>query len=711
MPLSLSLFIAEQTAIPESQIKSALQLFQDDCTIPFIARYRKEATNNLDETQLEAIWNSHQVFLTLEKRKKTVLEALNNLQITDAVLLKSIKNATSLTAIEDLYLPYKKSRATKAEAAKKNGLEPLAKQLMAQHNIAPLQLAQKYCTTNVPSPEAAVEGASHIIAQWYSERTFIRSLLRREIKHNGVIVCKGIPAKVSEEKAQKFKDYFNWSESLKKCPAHRFLAISRAEKEGYIRVKITIDDQSFLGNLSQKVCSKKTLEQSVLLNALEDAYKRLLLPALTKAALKEKKEFADDSSIVLFGKNLKQLLLSSPLGEKRILAIDPGFRTGCKVVCLDAQGKLLHNETIYPHPPQKDSKGAIKKISSLADAYKIEAIAIGNGTASRETEQLIKRISFKNSLQVFVVNEAGASIYSASKIARQEFPNYDITVRGAVSIGRRLADPLAELVKIEPKSIGVGQYQHDVNETKLQQSLNQVVSHCVNAVGVTVNTASYSLLKYVSGIGPKLAENIITYRKENGPFTSRKALKKVPRMGDKAYQQCVGFLRIKDSKDPLDNSSVHPEQYSIVNTIAKKTNTSILDLIGNTEILDTIDHAEFTTDNFGLATVNDVISALKKPGLDIRESAKVFAFNKNIKTLEDLQSGQILPGIVNNITHFGCFVDIGIKESGLIHISNLADEYISDVSSFIALQEQILVEVLEVDVNRKRIQLKLHKRL
>ena len=524
-----------------------------------------------------------------------------------------------------------------------------------------------------------------------------------------MITTKVIAAKKDDEKAQKFRDYFNWSEALKRCPSHRLLAILRAENEGFIRVKIEIDDDYLLPKITDRIIKSNNACTPHIALAIADGYKRLLFPSLSNELLKNAKEKADDDAIKVFSKNLKQLLLGAPLGEKRILAIDPGFRSGCKVVCLSAQGGLEHNETIYPHAPQNKGTEAIKKLSSLCDAYKIEAIAIGNGTASRETEHLVKRIHFRNPIEVFVVSEAGASIYSASKIARDEFPNYDVTVRGAVSIGRRLADPLAELVKIDAKSIGVGQYQHDVDQNKLQTSLDSVVESCVNSVGVNINTASVPLLSYVSGIGPKLAENIVAYRNENGAFAERAAIKKVPRLGGKAFEQGAGFLRIKDGKNPLDDSAVHPESYGIVQQMAKGKRIPISDLIGNKKELQQIDLNHYCTETVGLPTLEDIIEELEKPGLDRREKAKVFTFNQNIRSIGDLQEGQLLPGIVNNITNFGCFVDIGIKESGLIHVSNLSDKFVKDVNEHVHLHQQLIVKILSVDIPRKRIQLALHK--
>src|SRR5690554_7925873 len=524
-----------------------------------------------------------------------------------------------------------------------------------------------------------------------------------------MISTKVVKSKKDEEESQKYRDYFEWEESLNRIPSHRLLAILRAEKEGFIKSKISIDDEKALSKIEDRIIRSNNACSEHIGIAIQDAYKRLLFPSLSNEALQNAREKADASAIDVFAKNLKQLLLGSPLGEKRVLAIDPGFKSGCKIVCLDAQGNLKHNETIYPHPPKSDALGAMKKISSLSEAYKIEAIAIGNGTASRETEALIRKIHFKNDIQVFVVSEAGASIYSASKIARDEFPNYDVTVRGSVSIGRRLQDPLAELVKIDAKSIGVGQYQHDVDQTKLQKSLDTTVELCVNAVGTNINTASVPLLSYVSGIGPKLAENIVNYREENGAFTSRSEIKKVPRLGEKAFEQAAGFLRIRNGKNPLDDSSVHPESYSVVSKMAKDRGVEVSKLIGNKELLQKIELSKYVDDKIGLPTLKDIIKELEKPGLDIREEAKVFTFNQNIKSMTDLREGQLLPGIVNNITNFGCFVDIGIKESGLIHVSNLSDSFVKDVNEHVHLHQQIVVKVLDVDVERKRIQLKLHK--
>lgn len=708
-------YIISQTQLPKDSVKNTLSLLAEDCTIPFISRYRKERTGNLDEVQIADIVKYKEQFDALEKRKATILKAIKEQGELTKELQQKIESVTELTVLEDLYLPFKKKRKTKAETARKNGLEPLAKIVMSQNASDINSVAQNYTNKDVASAEVALEGARHIISEWINERSDVRNLLRKQLERFAVISTKAVKTKPKEavpagrqEKAQKFRDYFDWEEALNRIPSHRLLAILRASEEGFIRNKIEIDDEKALLNIESRVIKSQNECAKQIKLAIEDAYKRLLFPALTNEILSAAKQKADETAINVFSKNLQQLLLGSPLGEKRVLAIDPGFRSGCKIVCLDAQGNLEHNETIYPHPPKNDTIGAMKKISTLVNAHKIEAIAIGNGTASRETETVIRKIRFDRDLQVFVVSEAGASIYSASKIARDEFPNYDVTVRGSVSIGRRLQDPLAELVKIDAKSIGVGQYQHDVDQSKLQSSLDTTVSLCVNAVGVNINTASAPLLSYVSGIGPKLAENIIKYREENGAFASRKQILKVSRLGGKAFEQAAGFLRIKDGKNPLDDSSVHPESYSVVEKMAKAEGKNVSEIIGNKELLQKIPLEKFSNEDIGLLTLKDIIKELEKPGLDIRKEAKVFTFNQNIKTINDLSEGQLLPGIVNNITNFGCFVDVGIKESGLIHVSNLSDSFVSDVSAHVHLHQQIIVKVLDVDVPRKRIQLKLH---
>lgn len=700
-------YIISQTQLPEVSVKNTIALLNEGGTIPFISRYRKERTGNLDEIQIGDILKYKEQFEALEKRKEAILKSLEDQAVLTEELKQKIKEAQDLITLEDLYLPFKKSRKTKAETARKIGLEPLAKIIMSQNASDIDSIALKYVKGEVASAEEALEGARHIIAEWINERTDVRNNIRYQLERFATIATKAVKKKAEEDEAQKFRDYFDWEEALSRIPSHRLLAILRAEKEGFIKVKINIDDERALAKIEARIIRSRNACSEQIQIAIQDAYKRLLFPSLSNEALQKAKEKADEAAIDVFAKNLKQLLLGSPLGEKRVLAIDPGFRTGCKIVCLDAQGNLKHNETIYPHPPKNDAIGAMKKISSLSEAYQIEAIAIGNGTASRETEALIRKIRFKNDIQVFVVSEAGASIYSASKIARDEFPNYDVTVRGSVSIGRRLQDPLAELVKIDAKSIGVGQYQHDVDQTKLQKELDNVVENCVNAVGVNINTASTSLLSYVSGIGPKLAENIFNYRAEHGVFKSRKEIKKVPRLGDKAFEQGAAFLRIKDAKNPLDDSAVHPESYTIVEKMATDLNKKVSDLIGNKDLLEKIDLKKYVTDTVGLPTLQDILKELEKPGLDIREQAKVFTFNQNIKSITNLQKGQLLPGIVNNITNFGAFVDIGIKESGLIHVSNLSDGFVSDVNEHVGLHQQVIVKVLEVDVPRKRIQLQL----
>ena len=702
-------FIIQQTQLPSKSIENTIMLLNEDATIPFISRYRKEMTGNLDEVQIGEIVKFKALFDGLEKRKKAILKVLEDLQVLTSELEQKVLRTRDLISLEDLYLPFKKKRKTKAETARLQGLEPLAKMIMSQHVNDLKHTASKYTSNKVNTIEDALEGARFIIAEWINERADIRNNIRQQLARFAIISSKIIKNKINEEKAQKFKDYFDWQESLNRIPSHRLLAILRAENEGFIRLKIEIDSDSAIQKIADKIIRTQNTCATQIQLAIKDAFKRLLFPSLSNEALSIAKEKADEAAILVFSKNLKQLLLGAPLGEKRVLAIDPGFKSGCKVVCLNAQGGLEHNETIFPHAPQNQSIEAIKKINFLVNTYKIDAIAIGNGTASRETEQLIKKIQFTNNVDVFVVSEAGASIYSASKIARDEFPNYDVTVRGSVSIGRRLQDPLAELVKIDAKSIGVGQYQHDVDQIKLKQSLDNTVESCVNKIGVNINTASEPLLSSVSGIGPKIAENIVNYRSENGSFTSRISIKKVPRLGGKAFEQAAGFLRIKNGENPLDDAAVHPESYALVAKMAKDLKKNISELVGNKEIIQKIPLEKYSTESIGLLTLKDIISELEKPGLDPRAKAKMFSFDQNIKTISDLRTGQILPGIVNNITNFGCFVDIGTKESGLIHVSNLSDTFVKDVNAIVTLQQQIMVKVLEVDVVRKRIQLALIK--
>lgn len=699
-------FIQQNISIQEKQINAVLQLLSEDCTIPFIARYRKDKTGNLGEVEIEQIQKLSKNFDEIQKRKESVLKSIEEQEKLTPELRAKIEQSFDLQEIEDLYLPFKKRRKTKADAAKEKGLEPLAKIIMAQKNGDIEQTAQNYLNKEVASVEEALQGARDIIAEWINENIFIRKNLRRVFQRKAVISSKVVKTKKEEEEAQKYAQYFDWSEPLNKIPSHRLLAMLRAEKESFIKVNIDIDKDeilTFIEGSLVKTASPSCAEQIIL--AAQDAYKRLLEPSISNEILQEAKIKADEKAISIFSENLTQLLLAPPLGEKRILAIDPGYRTGCKVVCLDEKGDLLHNETIYPHAPQKETAIAMKKIRSMVEAYHIEAISIGNGTASRETEFFIKKIAFDRPLQVFVVSEAGASVYSASKIARDEFPDYDITVRGAVSIGRRLSDPLAELVKIDPKSIGVGQYQHDVDQTLLKEELDSTVVKCVNSVGININTASKSLLSYVSGIGEKLAENIVAYRTENGAFVDRNQLKKVPRLGEKAFQQAAAFIRIKDGKNPLDNSSVHPEAYKIVEKMAKDLGIKTIDLIANEEKIKQIAPEKYTTEDIGILGIKDILKELLKPGLDPRKTSKVFEFDPNIKTFEDLKSGMVLPGIVSNITAFGCFVDIGIKENGLVHISQLKDGFVSDPSEVVKLHQQVKVKIIEIDTERKRIAL------
>ncbi len=701
-------FIQNQnTAIQSQQIENTLQLLAEGCTIPFIARYRKDKTQNLDEIAIEQIAKSQTEYENILKRKETILSAIEQQgKLTDDLKSK-IESCFVVNELEDIYLPYKKRKKTRADIAKEKGLEPLAKIIMAQ-KVTDLEFtASKYVTSEVPSEKEALQGASDIIAEWISENIFIRKTLRRMYQRGATISSQVIKTKSEEEEAQKFSMYFDWEENLSKSPSHRVLAMLRAENEGFVRLKVEINSQEATDFIEKNIIKCRGEVADFLIDSISDSYKRLLAPSIANEVLQEAKEQADDKAIQIFAENLKQLLLASPLGEKRILAIDPGFKTGCKVVCLDEKGDLLYNETIFPHPPQKDTAMAMKKLKTMVNAHKIEAIAIGNGTASRETELFVKNIPFDRPLQVFVVSEAGASVYSASKIAREEFPNYDVTVRGAVSIGRRLSDPLAELVKIDPKAIGVGQYQHDVNQTKLKEELDNVVIRCVNSVGVNLNTAGKALLSYVSGIGEKMAENIVKYRSENGAFARREELLNVPRLGEKAYQQAVAFLRIHDGKNSLDNSAVHPEAYPIVQKMASDLGISSEKLIGNKDAISKINISKYISDNVGVIYLKDVLKELEKPGLDPRKSAKIFEFDPNVKSFDDVRVGMILPGIVNNITAFGCFVDIGIKESGLIHISQLKEGYVADVNDVVKMHQHITVKVVDVDIQRKRIGLSL----
>ncbi len=702
-------FISNTLNINALSVKKTIQLLQEDCTIPFIARYRKDKIGNLDEVQIEQIFNLNVEFETIIKRKNYILKTILEQNALTNDLEQKITPSFDLQELEDLYLPFKKSKKSRADIALKNGLMPLAKIIWDQNNDDLDYLASQYLNQNVINEDQALQGARDIIAEWINENINIRKQLRRLFLQKAIIITKVVKSKIEDEAAQKFSQYFDSTEILHKSPPHRLLAMMRAENEGFIKLKVTVAPENDIDlpiQLISENCIKNSKNELFHLRlAISDSYKRLLLPAISNETLQEAKNKADDNSIGVFVNNLSQLLLAPPLGEKRILAIDPGYRSGCKVVCLDQNGKLLYNETIYPHPPQKEEAMAMKKIKSMVNAYQIDAISIGNGTASRETEFFIKKISFEKPLQVFVVSEAGASVYSASKIARDEFPNFDVTVRGSVSIGRRLSDPLAELVKIDPKAIGVGQYQHDVDQIKLKNSLDKTVMRCVNSVGVNPNTASQHLLSYVSGIGEKIAENIVSYRTENGPFENRNQLKKVSRLGEKAFQQAAAFIRIVNAKNPLDNSAVHPESYSIVEKMAKDLNISIQDLIGNKAKINILNPNHYISSEIGILGVNDILKELEKPGLDPRKGMKIFEFDPNLKTIKNLKIGMILPGIVNNITNFGCFVDIGIKESGLVHISQLRAGFVSDVNEVVKLQQHIQVKVIEYDEVRKRIQL------
>lgn len=701
-------YIRQQLDLPEKGIQAVLQLLDEGCTLPFIARYRKDQTGSLDEVSIEHIAKQKKAYDELLKRKAAVLAAVAQQGALTPEWQNKIERCFQLHELEDLYLPFKKRQKTRADKAREQGLEPLAKILMSSNTDDPYWAAERFLTDQVPEVTSALQGARDIIAEWINENLNYRKALRRLYQRQAEVRTQVVKGKENDEEALKFTPYFDWAEPLHKAPSHRLLAMLRAEQLGFVRLNVQIDLDDALAFLREAVI--RTPHQAVreqLELAIKDSYKRLLAPSLANEVLQEAKARADKKAIQVFADNLAQLLLAPPLGEKRVLAIDPGYRSGCKVVCLDAQGQLLHNETIYPHAPQNEVVMAQKKLRSLVNAYHIEAIAIGNGTASRDTESLVKRCGFDRDVQVFVVSEAGASVYSASKVAREEFPNHDVTVRGAVSIGRRLNDPLAELVKIDPKAIGVGQYQHDVDPHLLKDELDTVVMRCVNTVGVNLNTASKHLLAYVSGIGEKLAENIVAYRAAHGPFDSRMALKKVPRLGDKVFQQAAAFVRVPQSEHPLDHSAVHPEAYGIVAQMARDLGVSLSTLLGNKALIQQIPIEKYTHDVIGVLALKDIVKELEKPGVDPRKAAAVFEFDPNIRTLSDVRVGMVLPGIVNNITAFGCFVDIGIKESGLVHISQLREGFVSDVNEVVKLHQHVQVKVLEVDNMRKRIQLSL----
>ncbi|GHT53783.1 RNA-binding transcriptional accessory protein [Bacteroidia bacterium] len=705
MPNIFYQLISQSLAIPEKQVTRTIELLDDGATIPFISRYRKEATGGLDEVKIGEIKQLYEKYIELSRRKETILNSIEEQGKMTPELQARIENTWNATELEDIYLPYKPKKQTKAEIARKKGLEPLAKMLMSQYETDIYEKAKSFVNEDVKDTEEALQGARDIIAEWINENEAARNSIRNIFRREAVISSKLIKGK--EEEGAKYRDYFDFSEPLAKCSSHRLLAMRRGEAEGILRVSISPIDENSLETLNRRFVKGKNASSEQVETAVKDGYKRLLKPAIGTEFAALSKEKADTQAIKVFAENLKQLLLAPPLGQKRVLGVDPGFRTGCKLVCLDAQGNLLHNETIYPHPPQKERSQSRTKLIALVNAYSIDAIAIGNGTASRETEEIISNIPFDRDLQVFVVSEDGASIYSASKIARDEFSDYDVTVRGAVSIGRRLMDPLAELVKIDPKSIGVGQYQHDVNQTELKNSLDQTVENCVNRVGVNLNTASKHLLTYVSGLGPALAQNIVDYRTKNGAFKSRWELRQVPRLGEKAFEQAAGFLRINDAENPLDNSAVHPESYPIVETMAKDLNCKVVDLIRDKNLRNKINLEKYITGKTGMPTLLDIMEELDKPGRDPRQGIKVFEFDPNVRTIVDLREGQVLPGIISNITNFGCFVDIGIKEKGLVHVSNMANRYISDPGEVVSLHQHVKVKVLGIDLERKRIQLSL----
>jgi uncharacterized protein len=695
-------YIQSNSGLIPKSISSTLVLLNEGATVPFIARYRKEMTSGLDEVEIALIRDLAKKYDELIVRQKTILSSIEEQGKLSEELKMKINTCFEANLLEDLYLPYKQKRQTKGDKAKKLGLEPLAKMIMSQRGGNPEQMAEKFVKGEITDENMAISGAKDIIAEWINENAVSRARIRQLFQRKSVLTTKLIKGK--EEEGSKYRDYFNFSEPLYKCASHRLLALIRAEREGIISLKAQPVQEEALEQLERFFLKGNDLCADVVAEACKESYKRLMCPSLENELLNEAKEKADKEAIKIFSTNLRQLLLAPPVGSKRVLAIDPGFRTGCKVVCLDESGNLLNNATIYPHPPQNENAKSQAKIAQLVQAYKIEVIAIGDGTAGRETESFIKRIRFDRDLDVYSVREDGASIYSASPIARKEFPDYDVTVRGSVSIGRRLMDPLAELVKIDPKSVGVGQYQHEVNQTQLKEALDDVIVSCVNAVGVDLNTASPYLLSYVSGLGPTLAENIVAYRTENGGIRSRDELKKVKRLGDKAFEQAAGFLRVRDAENPLDNSAVHPESYKVIQSMAKKLKVDLKEMIGNETLLKEIKKTEFPEiDGY---TFDDIIKELKKPGRDPRKQAKILEFDTSIRTIEDLRVGMILPGIVTNVTAFGAFVNIGIKENGLIHKSQLADVYVEDPSQFISLHEHVDIQIMEVDIARKRVGLK-----
>ena len=695
--------IAQRTGIPLRQVKNTVDLLEEGATIPFISRYRKEHTGSLDEVQITDIRDALNQLKELQKRQDYILKVIDGQEKLTPELKRKIEECLDPVELEDIYLPYKQKRKTRATVARDRGLEPLAMILLKQEEMNIEKAASAYLNDEVESADDALQGARDIIAEWVNENQRARKTVRYHFDRSAVISSKMVKGK--EEEGAKFKDYFEFGEPLKKCPGHRILAMRRGEQEGFLKLSVGPEALPVADALEDQFVKNPHDVGKQVAEAVKDAYKRLMQPSIENEYKALYKEKADQEAIKVFADNLRQLMLASPLGQKRVLALDPGFRSGCKLVCLDEQGNLVHNETIYPHPPQSDRAGSTRKVSSLVQQYKIEAVAIGNGTASRETERFIRMLRFPHDLEVYVVNESGASIYSASKTAREEFPDFDVTVRGAVSIGRRLMDPLAELVKIDPKSIGVGQYQHDVDQGNLKNSLDVVVESCVNLVGVNVNTASMHLLTYVSGLGPVLAQNVVNYRNEIGVFTSRKQLKKVPRMGEKAFEQCAGFLRIEGAKNPLDNSAVHPESYHIVEQMATDLNVDLTQLVKDETLVKQIELERYVKGGIGLPTLKDIRTELEKPGRDPREQIEVFEFDQTVYKVEDLKPGMELPGIVTNITKFGAFVDVGVKQDGLVHISQLADRFVKDPNDIVKIHQHVKVKVLEVDISRNRIQL------
>jgi len=700
-------FIAQRLNLHEKSVENTLALLEEGCTIPFISRYRKERTGNLDEVQIAHISDLNDRLKEMQKRKETICKTITEQEKMTPELQQRIDDCWDSTELEDIYLPFKPKRRTRAQVARERGLEPLAKIIMLQRENNPKLAAQKFVKGEIANVDEAIQGAQDIIAEHISENEVSRNQLRGAFRRTASITSKVVKSKQDTDEAQKYRDYFDWTEPLRRCSSHRLLAMRRGESEGILRVSISPIDEECIERLQRQYVRYRSACGTLVAEAAEDAYKRLLKPSIENEYAALSKEQADEEAITVFSENLRQLLLSAPLGQKRVMGIDPGFRTGCKVVCLDAQGNLLHHDAIFPHPPVNKRMQASVAVERMIDKYHIEAIAIGNGTASRETVDFIKSLTshLSPAPKVFTVSEDGASVYSASKVARDEFPDEDVTVRGAVSIGRRLMDPLAELVKIDPKSIGVGQYQHDVDQTKLKHSLDQTVESCVNLVGVNLNTASQHLLTYVSGLGPVLAKNIVDYRKDNGAFTSRSQLKKVPRLGPAAYQQCAGFLRINDAKNPLDNSAVHPESYHIVEEMAHDCGCSVAELVNDKTLQKTIDIKKYVREDVGIPTLTDIMSELEKPGRDPREQLEEFEFDPNVKEIDDLVEGMVLPGIVTNITNFGCFVDIGVHQDGLVHVSQLADRYVRDPNEVVKLHQHVKVRVMEVDFRRNRISL------